>query len=144
MENDAGYISHVKRGFNKAADTLANKAMDNEKTWREVKFCEKGFEWMFQNLAEQSDCHIHARFDGGYRKEENRAGAGVRIQICQSNYAATIAFDLVTIAENVPAVDSFQSELFAANLAVEYLKIIAIKLLTFNVDQDIDKVLLDN
>ena len=105
---------------------MANLAMDNNVNWTQCAFNEVGTNIIMQHLVEQNDSFIHARFDGGYRKETNRAGAGVRIQICKGNTVATIAFDIVTIAQNITPVDSYQSELEVAMIAVEHLKHIAI------------------
>ena len=69
---------HVKREHNKAADYLANQAMDT-KSVHERWFWDNINDFIDQ-MVEGTRALLHCRFDGGFRAATGIAAAGVRVQ----------------------------------------------------------------
>ena len=106
-------FSHVPRNHNKAADFLANMAMDSKEdcsTW-EASVIDQ----VVQLLANYDQGLLHCRFDGGFQKKSEQPGIGVRLQLTtfQCNGIA-ICQDIATISKQVTPINSFNSELEAA------------------------------
>ena len=121
------YLQHVKCDLNKAADFLANRAMDNHND--ETIIFDKGVQLLTEHVLNQSDFFLHAHFDGGYRPDTCQAAAGVRIEVCQTNGMHTLSFDVMTISERVEPIDSYHSELCAAKLVAYALRRLARRIL---------------
>ncbi len=120
---------HVRRTHNKAADWTANKVMDEGQNYTR---CEVGnLSNFIDSLATGDDHILHCRFDGGYRKMQNRASAGIRIQYSRIQSQVAKQVDLVQMGNLLQPVDSFQSELEAALLATAQTRIIWTKFLNF-------------
>ncbi len=91
--NEKQNFHQVKRVHNKAADHLANKAMDNKQDTYE--WSDQGLAKILSYIIHQADCFVHVRFDGGFRPEKQQAAIGIRIQICQTRGKAAISQDIL-------------------------------------------------
>ncbi len=65
------YFHHVLRCRNKAADKLANLAMDRK--GNVVEWNQKGMDSILQHIANDSNAYLNVRFDGGYRPKKQLA-----------------------------------------------------------------------
>ena len=121
-------FQHVKRHLNKAADALANKAMDEQQD--HVEWHPESLQKILQAIADEDQLLLHCRFDGGYRKDQGRAAAGVRIQCATKHGFTTFSAPIAEIGIFLPAVGSFESELAAAFIAVQHAHIVWSRMLT--------------
>ena len=130
--NEMQYFHRVKRVHNKAADHLANNAMDNKQDTYE--WSDAGLAQLLSYILHQTDCFVHVRFDGGYRPEEQQARVAIRIQICQTRGKTAISQDILKMGIQIPPVDSYYSELRAAQTALNFTKRIYARMLAMAID----------
>ena len=80
------YFHHVLRCHNKAADKLANLAMDRKGFF--VEWNQKGMDSILQHIANDSNAYLNVRFDGGYRPNKTIGlsvkGQGLSSEVCSS------------------------------------------------------------
>ena len=131
-QNEKQYFHQVKRVHNKAADHLANKAMDTKQDTYE--WSDQGLAKILSYIIHQADCFVHVRFDGGFRPEKQQAAIGIRIQICQTRGKAAISQDILKAGIQIPPVDSYHSELCAAHEAINFAKRIYARMLAMAID----------
>ncbi len=67
------YFHHVLRCHNKAADKLANLAMDRKGNF--VKWNQQGMDSILQYVANDSNAHLNVRFASWYRPKKQLASA---------------------------------------------------------------------
>ena len=86
---------HVRRKRNKAADWIANKVMDEGQNYTRCEV--ENLSSFIGSLATGDDHLLHCRFDGGYRKLQNKASAGIRIQYSRIQSQVAKQVDLVQL-----------------------------------------------
>ena len=120
---------HVRRKRNKAADWIANKVMDEGQNYTRCEV--ENLSSFIGSLATGDDHLLHCRFDGGYRKLQNKASAGIRIQYSRIQSQVAKQVNLVQMGNLLQPMDSFQSELEAALFATTQTRIFWAKFLNF-------------
>ncbi len=118
---------HVKRHYNKAADALANRAMDEQQD--HIEWRPESIRAIVQAMVDEESLLLHCRFDGGYRKDQCRAAAGVRVECVTRHGSVSFSVPIAEIGVFLPAVGSYEAELAAAFVAIQHAHLFWTKIL---------------